>query len=143
VYAVLEVCCTRYMLYSVYAVLGVCCTRCMLYLVYVVFGVCCTRCILYLVYAVLGVCCTRCMLYSVYAVLGVCCTRCMLYSVYAVHSVHQRNVIRFGSNTQSSQTLQATSPVLLSTSTCSQTPVELSKVPSDSARALSGAPEST
>ena len=29
--AVLCVCCTLCMLYSVYAVLGVCCTRCMLY----------------------------------------------------------------------------------------------------------------
>jgi hypothetical protein len=33
VYAVLGVCCTRCMLYSVFAVLGVCSTRCMLYLV--------------------------------------------------------------------------------------------------------------
>jgi len=44
---------------------------------------------------------------------------------------------------QSSQTLRATSPVLLSTSRCSQTPLELSKVLSDSARAFSGALEST
>jgi hypothetical protein len=44
---------------------------------------------------------------------------------------------------QSSQTLQATSPVLLSTSRCFQTPMELSKVLSESARAFSGAPEST
>jgi len=47
------------------------------------------------------------------------------------------------SHPQSSQTLRATSPVLLSTSRCSQTPLELSKVLSDSVRALSGAPEST
>jgi len=44
------------------AVLGVCCTECMLYSVYAVLGVCCTLCMLYLVYAVLGVCCTRCQL---------------------------------------------------------------------------------
>jgi len=37
------------------AVLGVCSTRCMLYSVYAVLGVCCTRCMLYSVYAVLGV----------------------------------------------------------------------------------------
>jgi len=55
----------------------------------------------------------------------------------------QRNVNRSGSNTQSSQTLWATSPVLPSTSRCSQTPLELSKVLSDSARVFSGAPECT
>jgi len=43
---------------------------------------------------------------------------------------------------QSSQILRATSPVLLSTSGCSQTPLELSKVLSDTARAFSGALES-
>ena len=53
-------------------------------------------------------------------------------------TIHQQNVNRFGSNTQSSQTLRATSPVLLSTSRCSKTPLELSKVLSDSARAFSG-----
>jgi len=58
-------------------------------------------------------------------------------------SIHQQNVIWSGSYTQSSQTLRATSPVLLCTSRCSQTPLELSKVLSDSARAFSGAPEST
>ena len=42
------------------AVLGVCGTWCMLYSVYAVLGVCCTRCMLYSVYAVLGVCCTQC-----------------------------------------------------------------------------------
>ena len=41
------------------------------------------------------------------------------------------------------QTLQAISPVLLSTSRCSKTPLELSNVLSDSERAFSGAPEST
>jgi len=56
---------------------------------------------------------------------------------------HQQNVNRSGSHMQSSQTLWATSPVLPSTSRCSQTPLELSKVLSDSARAFSGAPEST
>ena len=49
------------MQYTVYAMLSVCCTWWMLYSVYVLLGV----------YAVLGVCCTRCMLYSVYTVLGV------------------------------------------------------------------------
>jgi len=44
---------------------------------------------------------------------------------------------------QSSQTLRATSTVLLGTSRCSQTSLELSNVLSDSARAFSGAPEST
>jgi len=39
---------------------------------------------------------------------------------------------------QSSQPLQATSTVLLSTSRCSRTPLELSKVLSESARAFSG-----
>ena len=55
----------------------------------------------------------------------------------------QPNVNWSGSNTQSSQTLRATSPVLLGTSRCSQTPLELSKVLSDFARAFSGAHEST
>ena len=41
-------------------------------------------------------------------------------------SIHQQNVIRSGSHTQSSQTLRATSPVLPSTSRRSQTPLELS-----------------
>jgi len=57
--------------------------------------------------------------------------------------IHQHNVIRSGSHTQSSQTLRATSPVLLNTSRRSQTPLELSKVLSDTARAFSGAPGST
>jgi len=57
--------------------------------------------------------------------------------------LHQQNVNRSGSNMQSSQTLWVTSPVLLSTSGCSQTPLELSKVLSDSAREFSGAPGST
>ena len=52
--------------------------------------------------------------------------------------LHQHNVIRSGSHTQSSQTLRATSPALLSTSRRSQTPLELSQVLSDSARAISG-----
>jgi len=57
--------------------------------------------------------------------------------------LHQQNVIWSGRHTQSSQTLRATSPVLLSTSRRSQTPLELSQVLSDSAGAISGAPEST
>ena len=57
--------------------------------------------------------------------------------------IHQQNVNWWGSNTQSSQTLRATSPVLLHTSSCSQAPLELSNVLWHSARAFSGAPEST
>jgi hypothetical protein len=60
------------------AVLGVCCTSCILYSVYAVFGVWCTQCILYSVNAMLGVWHVWCILYSVYAVLGVCCTYCDL-----------------------------------------------------------------
>ena len=55
----------------------------------------------------------------------------------------QQNVNRSESNAQSSQTLLATSPVLLTTSRCSQTPLEVSKELSDSAGAFSGVPEST
>jgi hypothetical protein len=76
-----------WMLQLVYAVLDVCCTRCIQYSVYAVLGVCCTRCILYCVNAVLRVCCTRYMLYSGYDVLGVCCTRWMPYLVYAAIGV--------------------------------------------------------
>ena len=64
-------------------------------------------------------------------------------AVVTVVALHQQNVNRFGSNTQSSQILWVTSPVLLITSRCSQTPLELSKVLSDSPRAFSGVPEST
>jgi len=63
--------------------------------------------------------------------------------IHFVCHPHQQNGNRSGSNKQSSQTLRATSPVLLSTSRCSQTPLEQSNVLSDSARAFSGAPEST
>jgi len=56
---------------------------------------------------------------------------------------HQQNVNWTGSHAQSCQTLWATSPVLLYTSRCSQTPLELSKVLWDCARAFSSAPEST
>jgi len=56
---------------------------------------------------------------------------------------HQQNVNRSGSDRQTSQTLPQTTPVLPSNSRCSQAPLELSKVLSDSARAFSGAPEST
>jgi len=58
-------------------------------------------------------------------------------------AVHQQNVNRFGSPTQTSQTLWWTSPVLPSNSTSSQASLERSKVRSDCARAFSGAPEST
>ena len=60
-----------------------------------------------------------------------------------VHWVHQQNVNRSGSHTQTSQTPRLPSAVLLSTSRCSQAPLELSSVLSDSARAFSGASEST
>ena len=56
---------------------------------------------------------------------------------------HQQNLNQSSTITPSSQTLRVTSPVLLSTSRCSQTPLELSKVISYSERAFSGAPEST
>jgi hypothetical protein len=58
-------------------------------------------------------------------------------------TLRQQNVNQSGSNTQSSQTLQATSPVLLTTSRCSQTPLALSNVIWDCARAFSDAVEST
>jgi hypothetical protein len=67
-----------------------------------------------------------------------------LYSFSCIAKVqttlHQQNVNRSGSHTQTSQTLRSTAPVLLSTSRCSQAPLELSKVLSDSTRAFSGAP---
>ena len=70
-------------------------------------------------------------------------TSCRLL-VCSIHSpLHQENENWSGSNIQSSQTLRVTSPVLLSSSRCSQTPQELSDVLSDSPRAFSGAPEST
>ena len=53
---------------------------------------------------------------------------------------HQQNVNQSGSHTQTSQTLRSTAPVLLSTSRCSQAPLELSKVLWDSTREFSGAP---
>jgi hypothetical protein len=51
--------------------------------------------------------------------------------------VYQENINRSKSSTQSSQTLRATSAVLLSTSRYSQTPLELSKVLLVSAKAFS------
>jgi len=60
-----------------------------------------------------------------------------------VSVVHQQNVNWSGCHTQTSQTLQSTSPVLLNNSWCSQAPLELSKLLSDSARAFSGAAEGT
>jgi len=56
---------------------------------------------------------------------------------------YQQNVNWSGSNTQPSQTLWATSPVLPSTSRCFQTALQQRNVLSDSARAFSCAPEST
>jgi len=70
-----------------------------------------------------------------------------LDTISALHALcielHQQNVIRSRSHTQTSQTLRVPSAVLLSTSRCSQPPLELCKVLSDSARAFSDAPEST
>jgi hypothetical protein len=57
--------------------------------------------------------------------------------------MHQQNVMRSGSHTQTSPTLWEPSPVLLRTSTCSQPPLELCKMLSDCARAFSSSPEST
>jgi len=57
--------------------------------------------------------------------------------------IHQENVNWYGSNTQLSKTLGATTPVLIRTSRCSQTLLELSKTLSDSAREFSGAPGSS
>jgi hypothetical protein len=65
------------------------------------------------------------------------------YYYYNISAKHQQNVNRAGTYTQTSETLGATSPVLLSTSRCSQATLELSKVISDSAKAFSGVPEST
>jgi len=56
---------------------------------------------------------------------------------------HLQNVIRSGSHTQSSQTLRATLPARPSSSRRSKTLLELRNLLSDSARAFSGAPEST
>ena len=69
-------------------------------------------------------------------------SRDLIHAQHQYH-VHQQNVNRSGSNMQSSQTLCITSPVLLSISRCSQTPLELSGVLSDCARALSSASENT
>jgi len=57
--------------------------------------------------------------------------------------IHQHNVNQSRSNMHFTQTLWATSPVLPSASRCFQTPLELSKVFSDSARAFPGALESS
>jgi len=60
-----------------------------------------------------------------------------------VYWVQQQNVNWSGSHTQTSQTLPLPSPELLSTSRCSQAPLELCNVLSDSARVFSAASEST
>jgi len=59
------------------------------------------------------------------------------------HSTYQQNVNRSGSHTQTSQTFQVPSPVLLSTSGCPQATLELCKVISDSAKAISATSGST
>jgi len=68
---------------------------------------------------------------------------CQSTSKFLDWNQHQQNVNRAGSHTRTSQTLPQTSPVLPSNSGRSQAPLEVSKVLSDSARAFSGAPEST
>jgi hypothetical protein len=67
----------------------------------------------------------------------------MIVTTYCSTIIPQQNVKWSESNMQSSQTLRATSPLLLSTSRCSHTPLKLSIVLSDCGRAFSGAPEST
>jgi len=67
--------------------------------------------------------------------------RAFVSTLCVIALIHEQNVNRFGGHPKTSQTLRLTSPVLLSTSNCSQAPLELSKVLSDSARAFSGAPE--
>ena len=58
-------------------------------------------------------------------------------------ALYQQNINRSRGNIQSSQTLRVTSPVLLSTSRCSHTPLELKTVISDLAPAFSSAPDSS
>jgi len=58
-------------------------------------------------------------------------------------NLHQQYVNRSGSHIQTSQTLRSPPPVLLNNSICSQAPLKICKVLSDSAGAFSGAPEST
>jgi len=57
--------------------------------------------------------------------------------------IHQKNVYQFGSYTYTSQTLQLTFPVPLTTSSCSQALLELCKVLSGTARAFYGVSECT
>ena len=64
-------------------------------------------------------------------------------SYFKASTSSQKNVNWSASNLKSSQTFRLTSPVLVNTSRCSQTPLELSKVLADSARAFTDASEST
>jgi len=64
------------------------------------------------------------------------CSKNLVY----LHLMHHQNVNRSGSHTQTSQTLRSTTSVCLSTSRCSQAPLELRKVLWDSTREFSGAP---
>jgi hypothetical protein len=63
--------------------------------------------------------------------------------VLPLTQLHQQNVNRSGRHTLTSQALRSTSPVLLSTSRCSQASLELSKVLVNSVRVCSGAAHST
>jgi hypothetical protein len=76
---------------------------------------------------------------SLSALSGPCCTQFSTFPQLR----HQQNVNQSGSHRQTSQTLRQTSLVLQSNSRLYQAPLELSKVLSDSARAISGAFEST
>ena len=60
-----------------------------------------------------------------------------------IQFIHQQNVNPSRSPPHTSQTLRSSSPVIQNTSRCSQAPLELSSVLSDSTRAFSGAAEST
>jgi hypothetical protein len=70
------------------------------------------------------------------AVIGFQCERNT--TVYWLCFPQSANVNRSGNTTQSSQMLRANSSVHLSTSRCSQSPLKLNNVLSDSARAFSG-----
>jgi len=65
------------------------------------------------------------------------------FPTFDAYHGHQQNVNRFPNDSQSSQTLHATSPVFISTSICSQTPLELRKLLSDSTRGFLSFLEST
>ena len=63
--------------------------------------------------------------------------------IKTIHLGHQHHVNQSGRHTNGSQTLRSTSPVHLSTSSCSQALLDLCKVLRHSARAFSDTPELT